>query len=83
MRKTDPIQSLKGIGSKTALLFQKLHIETIEDLLMYFPRDYEVYEEPVTIREAVGKSASFEGSGGIVSVYGRIKKGVVLKKKGR
>lgn len=82
MKKTDPIQSLKGIGSKTALLFQKLHIETVEDLLMYFPRDYEVYEEPVTIREAVGKSASFEGSGGIVSVYGRIKKGVVLKKKG-
>ena len=30
MKKTNPIQSLKGIGSKNALLFQKLHIETIE-----------------------------------------------------
>lgn len=82
MKKTDPIKSLKGIGSKTALLFQKLHIETVEDLLMYFPRDYEVYEKPVTLREAVSKSALFEGASGIVSVYGRIKKGVVLKKKG-
>lgn len=82
MKKSDPIGSLKGVGSKTALLFQKLHIETIEDLLMYFPRDYEVYEKPVTLREAVAKSCVSDGASGIVSVYGRIKKGVVLKKKG-
>ncbi|MBO7514799.1 MAG: ATP-dependent DNA helicase RecG, partial [Lachnospiraceae bacterium] len=82
MKKSDPIGSLKGVGSKTALLFQKLHIETVEDLLMYFPRDYEVYEKPVTLREAVSKSAANNGASGIVSVYGRIKKGVVLKKKG-
>jgi len=36
-----PIQYLKGIGPKRAKSFSKLGINTIEDLLYYFPRRYE------------------------------------------
>lgn len=36
----DSIQIIKGIGPKKAKLFQKLGLNTIEDLLNYFPRGY-------------------------------------------
>ena len=36
-----PIQYLKGIGPKRAKLFHQLGINTVEDLLYYFPRRYE------------------------------------------
>ena len=34
---------LKGIGEKNAALFHKLNIETVEDLLYHFPREYMRY----------------------------------------
>lgn len=36
----DSIQIIKGIGPKKAKFFQKLGLNTIEDLLNYFPRGY-------------------------------------------
>lgn len=39
------IESLKGIGEKTAGLFHKLNIYTIRDLVQAYPRDYDVFEE--------------------------------------
>ena len=33
---TEAITSIKGIGEKTARLFQKLGVETVEDLLHKF-----------------------------------------------
>jgi len=36
----DDISSIKGIGSKTAQLFEKLGIRTVEDLLYYIPHGY-------------------------------------------
>ncbi len=47
------ITTLKGVGEKSAALFHKLHINTLRDLLLYFPRDYETFEEPVSIKEAL------------------------------
>lgn len=44
-----PITSLKGIGEKTAKLFAKLGVETVEELLHDCPRAYDAYEEPVPI----------------------------------
>lgn len=41
MIRKEPIESIKGVGSKTASLLKKLDIETIEDLLHYYPRDYQ------------------------------------------
>ena len=47
----DPIESLKGIGEKTGKLFQKIGVDTIEDLLEYYPRAYDTYEDPSPIAE--------------------------------
>ena len=44
-----PIIQLKGIGEKTAKLFAKIGVYTVEDLLTYFPRDYETFQEPTEI----------------------------------
>lgn len=41
------IYTIKGIGEKTGKLFEKLGIATIDDLIHYYPRDYDIYESPV------------------------------------
>ena len=46
-----PLRELKGVGEKTEKLFQKIGIYNTEDLLRYYPRNYEEYEEPVKISE--------------------------------
>lgn len=46
------IRSLKGVGDKTAALFEKLHIVTAEELVRYYPRDYEQFSEPVSLSSA-------------------------------
>lgn len=45
----EPITVLKGIGDKTAALFKKVGVETVEELLRDYPRAYDAYEEPVPI----------------------------------
>ena len=45
----DSITQLKGVGTKTADLFAKLHIYSIENLIHFYPRDYESFEEPTSI----------------------------------
>ena len=40
-----PLTTLKGIGEKTAKLFHACQVDTVEDLLRYYPRDYEIFEE--------------------------------------
>ena len=41
------ISALKGVGEKTEKLLGRLGIYSIEDLLEYYPRSYDVYAEPV------------------------------------
>ena len=54
MLNQEPISSLKGIGDKTAALFEKLGVYTVADLLAYYPRAYDAFEEPVErIMEAI------------------------------
>ena len=36
-----PVQFLKGVGPRWAELLQRLGLETLRDLLFFFPRDYE------------------------------------------
>lgn len=47
------ITAFKGIGDKTAGLFHKLHIDTAEELIHYYPRDYELFQTPTGLEEAV------------------------------
>lgn len=52
MNITDRIDSLKGVGPKTATLFEKLKVHTIDDLLRLYPRNYLSYDESVDIEQA-------------------------------
>ena len=56
------IRTLKGVGEKTAALFEKLHVYTAEELVSYYPRDYEQFQEPVPLDKAsVEEIAAVEG----------------------
>lgn len=51
--KTDtPIRFLKGVGEKRGLLYGKLGIFTIEDLIHYYPRTYIDFSQPQAIASA-------------------------------
>ena len=61
------ISELKGIGEKTSRLFGKLGITTVGDLIRYYPRGYDVYEDPVPIGMEEGKVQTVTGV-----IYGRV-----------
>ena len=46
---TKLLRELKGVGEKTEKLFQKIGITTTDDLLHYYPRNYDIYEAPQEI----------------------------------
>ena len=48
MNTASPITALKGVGEKTAALFHRVGVDTVGELLSYYPRTYDVYEKPVT-----------------------------------
>lgn len=63
-----PIHELKGIGEKTEKLFWKLGIRTVGDLIRYYPRAYDIYEEAVPISEAEeGRVQTVTGA-----IYGKV-----------
>ena len=41
MKLQDKVGKIKGVGDKKATLLKNLKIETVEDLLRFFPRRYE------------------------------------------
>ncbi len=43
------LDSLKGIGDKTKLLFEKAGVENLGDLIGYYPRTYERFDEPSAV----------------------------------
>ncbi len=44
------LKELNGIGEKTEKVFQRAGVYTVEELLSYYPRYYDTFEEPVLIR---------------------------------
>ena len=46
---SQPVSRLKGIGEKTEKLFEKVGVCSLEDLLHYYPRDYDRFEQPQPI----------------------------------
>ena len=46
---TDPVESLKGIGPKTAEALKKAGIKTVRDFFYNLPRDYENFAAPTSI----------------------------------
>lgn len=62
------IREIKGIGEKAEKLFGKVGIFSVGDLLRYYPRGYEVYEDPVTVGEIEeGHTMTVSGA-----IYGRV-----------
>lgn len=59
-----PVNRIKGVGEKTAALFGKINVYTVDDLIRHYPRDYETYDAPVSVREAV--------PGKLQTIYGQI-----------
>ncbi len=56
------LTALKGIGEKTAGAFHRLGIYSAEDLIRYYPRDYEIFADPVPLYRLVpGQTATVEG----------------------
>lgn len=45
------IRELKGIGEKSEQLFHKLNVYNTEDLVKFYPRAYDIYEETVKITD--------------------------------
>ena len=55
------ITSIKGIGEKTAALFDKLNIRDTGDLLKFFPMEYDLFGEIETIDKLkVGETAAIK-----------------------
>ncbi len=48
---TTPVQFLKGVGPARAALFEKLGVQTVGDLLEYFPRDWVFAPGPIKISQ--------------------------------
>ncbi len=62
------IRDLKGVGEKSEKLFQKLNINNVGDLLRYYPRGYEIYEEAIPIGQATeGQVVTITGT-----IYGKV-----------
>jgi len=66
------IRNLKGIGDKKATLMHKLGIYTTKDLINYFPRTYEKYDEPKCVSELETDT--------LVSVKGKVVKRPLIKR---
>jgi len=47
----EKVTELKGVGPKKSEALEKLNIRTLEDLILFFPRDYEDRRNKVKIRE--------------------------------
>ena len=45
------VESIKGVGPKTATILEKAGLHTVRDLLYYFPRDYENYNHATKIAD--------------------------------
>ncbi len=45
----DSTDKIKGVGAKKATYLRKLHIDTVEDLLLHYPRTYEDWRNITTI----------------------------------
>ena len=63
------LRELKGVGEKTEKLFQKIGVGNTDDLLHYFPRDYDCYEEPVPVSELKEGTLSAVSVSVVSSVY--------------
>ena len=76
-----PVTELKNVGPKRAALYQKLGIETVSDLLTFYPRSYQDFTSPKMAAECRdGEPAVIEGKILRKLPPAYIRKGMVLYK---
>ena len=51
MKDNDILNTLKGVGEKSVILFQKCNLRTIEDLANYYPKYYDELKIPCTFSQ--------------------------------
>ena len=47
------VQFIKGVGPNRVTLLRKLGIDTLEDLITFFPREYEDRSKPKNIEDLI------------------------------
>lgn len=52
------ILEVKGIGEKTEKLFQKLGVYTTDDLIEFYPHNYDMYQAPIRVFELDNQSVA-------------------------
>lgn len=72
MKLNSSIQEIKGVGEKSSALFKKINIETVRDIILYYPRTYIQFPEI--------KYADEVEEGETAAVLGQIRQPVVVKK---
>ena len=78
---TDKITALSGVAAKRAVLYHKLGIETVGDLIEHFPKSYTDYSETVKIADApINEQAVIKGFVTKKIPAARIRQGLVLYK---
>ena len=69
---------LEGIGTKTSLLFEKLGIYNVEDLITYYPKRYDILKKTdmnnVSDKDRVVIDGVVEGRPTVVQVSSKLKK---------
>ena len=75
------IKYIKGVGPNRAELLNKLGIFTLQDLITYYPRDYEDRSKPKKIADLIdGEEALIQATVQTRMVEARIRKGLTLYK---
>lgn len=75
------IRSLKGVGDKTARLYNKLGICTLDDLIHYYPRKYVDWSKTTTVKQASADETVFIKATMITPVKENlVRKGLTLYK---
>ena len=75
------VKFVKGVGPSRVLLLNKLGINTLQDLITYYPRDYEDRSKPKTIDSVQdGEDALIEGIAISKLSEARIRKNLTIYK---
>ena len=81
MHLEDEVKFVKGVGPNRAELLNKLEIRTLEDLITYYPREYEDRSQPKKIAECLdGEEVLIEGIAMNRLTESRIRRNMVLYK---
>ena len=63
-----PVQYVKGVGPRRAEQLAQLGVRTVEDLLMYFPRRFDLRRQAQSIASLTGEEPSATVAGEVISV---------------